>query len=332
MSVAFHGHLSYSAPALQSGFTASTFLELVQSYPRGHKDVRTRLRPVTALHLAIKPNRRMTTGIVDGVGAPRLGSSGLAPRAGISDFCVVRVGVPYQAMRLYEAAVACRLYSAFGGEFDDSTVNLKSRTGGALDLESDVGGRSLLTWLNEWGCRQFAKEHHSDAIDRLRTWARGYLKQLPGESTDTLDLTDAEIRRAATAYGVLKEIEASQRHKRSGPETVSVGPTGAAKIMYALRPNSLPPWDDAIRRHFEWDGSPDSYACFLRRVKGEIQELVSDASRCGVTAAAIPGEIRRTASTLPKIVDEYFWVTITRKFQVPPLAELQQWSRWGGAR
>jgi hypothetical protein len=35
-------------------------------------------------------------------------------------------------MRLYEAAVACRLYSAFGGEFDDSTVNLRSSTGAPL--------------------------------------------------------------------------------------------------------------------------------------------------------------------------------------------------------
>lgn len=145
-------------------------------------------------------------------------------------------------------------------------------------------------------------------------------------------MTDAEVYRASTAYGALKEIEASQRRKRRGLETVSVGPTGAAKIMYALRPNSLPPWDDAIRRHFEWDGSPDSYVCFLRRVKREIQELVSDARSYGITAAAIPCEIGRIASTLPKIVDEYFWVTVTRKFQVPALAELQQWSRWGGAR
>ena len=235
-------------------------------------------------------------------------------------------------MRLYEAAVACRLYSAFGGEFDDSTVNLRSSTGGTLDLESDVCGPALMTWLNEWGCRQFAKEHHLDAVHRLRTWARRYLSQLPGESTDALDLTDAEVRCAATAYGALKEIEASQRQKRRGPETVRFGPTGAAKIMYALRPNSLPPWDAAIRQHFEWDGSPDSYACFLRRVKREIQELASDAHSYGITAAAIPSEIGRIASTLPKIVDEYFWVTITRKFQVPALAELQQWSRWGGAR
>ena len=44
--------------------------------------------------------------------------------------------LPLPAMRLYEAAVACRLYSPFGGEFDDSTMSLRSRTGGVLHNEN----------------------------------------------------------------------------------------------------------------------------------------------------------------------------------------------------
>ena len=103
-------------------------------------------------------------------------------------------------MRLYAAAFVGRLYSALGGGFDDSTVDLTSSTGGSLDLESDVCGLALMKWLNEWGCRQFSKEHHLDAVERLRTWGRQYLQHLPGQSTDTFDLTDAEVLRASTAY------------------------------------------------------------------------------------------------------------------------------------
>ena len=132
----------------------------------------------------------------------------------------------------------------------------------------------------------------------------------------------------AGTFLVLKELEAAKRQSQRGALTVSFGPTGAAKTMHALRPKSLPPWDDAIRQHFEWDGSQNSYVSFLRRVKREIQELVSDANRCGVAEAAIPGQIGRPASTLPKIVDEYFWVTITRNVKIPTPTEIQHWSRW----
>jgi hypothetical protein len=35
------------------------------------------------------------------------------------------------------------------------------------------------------------------------------------------------------------------------------------------------------------------------------------------TWSQVPAVIGRSESTLPKIVDEYFWVTITRGFSVP---------------
>jgi hypothetical protein len=39
-------------------------------------------------------------------------------------------------MRLYEAAVSCRVYTAFGGEFDDSLREFVVKAGGTLNLES----------------------------------------------------------------------------------------------------------------------------------------------------------------------------------------------------
>lgn len=85
-------------------------------------------------------------------------------------------------MRLYEAAIACRAYTAFGGEFDDSFRQFVAKTGGAVNLELDDCGSALMKWLNEWGCRQFAKEYHGDAIERIRVWARKYVGDLPGET------------------------------------------------------------------------------------------------------------------------------------------------------
>jgi hypothetical protein len=231
-------------------------------------------------------------------------------------------------MRLYEAAISCRVYTAFGGEFDDSLREFVAKTGGRLNLESDESGVALMKWLNEWGCRQFAKEYHQDALDRVRAWMGRFAQDLPVETTSILQLTDANILRIATTYDVLKELQASQKRTRRGTVSVRIGATGAAKILYALRPHALPPWDDAIREHLGCDGSGDSYARFVRSVTCELEELLADAAVQGVSRDQLPAIIGRNASTLPKIVDEFLWVTITRGFVVPKLSEVQNWSKW----
>ena len=236
----------------------------------------------------------------------------------------------FRPMRLYEAAIACRAYTAFGGEFDDSFRQFVSITGGALRLESDDCGSALMKWLNEWGCRQFAKEYHDDALERIRLWAQRYLRDLPGEAASILELTDSDIHRAAGAFDVLKELQASQKGTRRGVVSVRVGATGGAKIIYALRPQALPPWDDAIRNRLHCDGSADSYASFIRTVIHEVEELLADAAKHGVSRSQLPAIIGSSESTLAKIVDEYFWVTITRGFAVPKVSDLQTWARWCG--
>jgi hypothetical protein len=233
-------------------------------------------------------------------------------------------------MLLYEAAIACRAYTAFGGEFDDSFREFVRRTGRTVDLESEESGSALMKWLNEWGCRQFAKEFHSQALTRIRDWARQYLQYLPDETASFLALSDGEICRVAEASDALQQLQASLKRRTTGTILVHVGATGAAKILYALRPNTLPPWDDPIRNHLNCDGSAGSYARFLRIVIAELQELLADAANLGVKADQLPSVIGRGTSTLPKIADEYFWVTITRGFKIPTRSHLRQWSEWSG--
>jgi len=208
-------------------------------------------------------------------------------------------------MHLYEAAISCRVYAAFGGEFDDSLREFVVKTGGTLNLESDESGAALMKWLNEWGCRQFAKECHQDALNQIRAWASRSAEDLPFETKSILQLTDAEIQRIAAAYDELKELQASQRRTARGTVSVRVGATGAAKILYAMRPHALPPWDDAIRGRLKCDGSAHSYNRFIQIVTGEIQELLGDAAVHGVSPEQLPAILGRGASTLPKIPTPY---------------------------
>ena len=100
--------------------------------------------------------------------------------------------------------------------------------------------------------------------------------------------------------------------------------------MYALRPHAFPPWDDAIRDRFHCDGSADSYASFIRTVRHEVEELLADAAKYGISRSQLPAVIGRRESTLAKIVDEYFWVTITRGYTVPEASDVHSWACWCG--
>jgi hypothetical protein len=234
-------------------------------------------------------------------------------------------------MRLYQLAFACRLYSSFGNEFDEATKLFRQSSGPNFEPSDREQGRALMIWLNKWGCRQFAKDHHDFALDELTKWADSKLISLPDSQSILIDLADAALVAAASAYEELRSRIAGQ--KRSGGSTISVrfGPTGAAKILYALRPECFPPWDDAIRAHFDWDGSDASYRRFLNKVKTEIMELASDADRAGISVRDISRIVGRADSSLPKLVDEYYWITITRQFEIPSSTELARWSTWCGS-
>ena len=125
------------------------------------------------------------------------------------------------------------------------------------------------------------------------------------------------------------ERPAGKRKLQDGAlSVVTVGPTGTAKILFALRPNALVPWDYPIRAHFGLGGSAEDYAGYLRKARSELRELRADCARLGYAFESLPVRLGRPHSSLAKLVDEYFWVTITRKCPCPPADQLSEWVSW----
>ena len=124
-----------------------------------------------------------------------------------------------------------------------------------FDVRLPAHREALFRWLNSWGCRQFAKAHHAGiASESLVRWADTWLHQLPEHGIRLTALEDLDLDVAAAAYAELQASVASERSTKSGTVRVTYGPTGAAKALFALRPDVFPPWDDPIRRHFGYDG------------------------------------------------------------------------------
>ncbi|MBM4035372.1 MAG: hypothetical protein FJ291_26820 [Planctomycetes bacterium] len=76
-------------------------------------------------------------------------------------------------------------------------------------------------------------------------------------------------------------------------------------MLFALRPDSLPPWDNAIREKGGYDGSRNSCYEYLLSVRSSVRLLIQEASTLGIQASDIPAYVGRPRSTLPKLIDEY---------------------------
>ncbi len=133
----------------------------------------------------------------------------------------------------------------------------------------------------------------------------------------------------ADAYGDLRERAASQRILKDGRVSiVTVGATGAAKALHALRPATLPPWDDPMRAALGLDGTRDSYLEYLRQVQATCRSIEAEAAQHGIAARDIPKALGRPKSSLPKMIDEHYWITLTRGHVPPSPNDLARWNDW----
>jgi len=232
-----------------------------------------------------------------------------------------------ETMRLFQLAYICRVYGGLTG-FDKDYQTFLDKTAGRLDFRDPVHMDALLTWLRKWGCRQFAKNYHNLASESILGWADLWESSLPDASIALASLSDQDIQEVGQAYARLSKCLASKRARNGNLDDVHVGPSGAAKILFAARPLAFPPWDDPFRAKSGYDDSGRSYCDYLVRVREQINQLCSEAARLGIAAQDISTEVGRPKSTLAKLVDEYNWVMVTRGFLPPEPVEIAKWHHW----
>ena len=162
---------------------------------------------------------------------------------------------------------------------------------------------ALHRWLNSWGCRlPYPQEGGPYPLgEGLAAWTDRH--HLPG--TPLSDLTDPEIDAVATAYEELAQLPVRPR-----PRPRSLGPTAAAKALYALRPHTVMPWDAAIATELYGARDGAAFARHLRTGRAWARAVLTES---GQSAGALVADLGRPAVTLPKVLDEHLYVTITRR-------------------
>jgi hypothetical protein len=168
-----------------------------------------------------------------------------------------------------------------------------------------IASESIGTWYEKWGCQLCDKHKHLTEYDKT------------------------EIIQVSAAFSDLAQRRGAIRHRRGSDEDVSIGPTAASKILHSIRPNGLLPWDRAIRvfKGFS-DGSLLSYCNFLISERDTLIDLERQANANGHALIELPILVGRRDSTPVKLIDEYNYVTITRRFPVPSAETLSSWLAW----
>lgn len=231
-------------------------------------------------------------------------------------------------MTLAELAFACFVLGTIDkGEYEE----LLSETDGHPEPSLSQHQLKILKWLNGWGCRHIAKEFHELAAEEITSWYQKYGHQLFDRNRNLHDLSKDELAFIGLIYEDLSGRTVAYRgHRRSGDLIkVKFGPTATAKFLFAIRPRALMPWDASIKKEWGYDESAESYVNFLIKVQEAIRELETSCKQYGFELAELPQKLGKPNSTIPKLIDEYFWVTITKKCK-PSREDFQRWAEWSG--
>lgn len=231
-------------------------------------------------------------------------------------------------MKLAELAFACHIYGSMT-DYDRSYHHFRQETAPQLDLKNADHRLALIEWLNKWGCRQFARAYHHVASEEIREWYQAYGERFFSADKSLLDLNDSDLALVEEAYAALSGRPASIRERANGKRsTVSIGPTGTAKILFALRPKALMPWDIAMRKHFRLDGDARAYRQYLGVVREELEEIDRACKERTIEVSDLPALLSRPTSTPLQLIDEFFWVTVSSECASPSREQLERWVEW----
>jgi hypothetical protein len=234
----------------------------------------------------------------------------------------------YEDVTLCKLALASTLYDSLT-PFNRSLGRLSKATGGSMDLTNPQHCIYLLKWLNDWGCRHLSEDQHDVASNSILKWCQAYSASLFTNEKPLWDLSAVDLEITSHSYGSLKDGIGAWRARGKSKRKVRIGPTAASKILFTLRPKALMPWDEAMRKYFGYSGSPESYFKYLIRIRGLTLHIGDLCRNKGFQIDDLPQRLGRENSTVLALINEYIWVTVTRKVELPSSETLMQWASLG---
>ena len=164
---------------------------------------------------------------------------------------------------------------------------------------------ALLRWLNAAGCRiRYPRDGEPDLFDAgISAWWEQHGQLLPDVEVSITELTDDQIAKIGSCF---TELRAAPVALASRPRPL--GPTAASKLLHALRPRAIMPWDAAIAKalHGRTDGSAFTAHQLLGRAWG--RDVLAET---GTDESGLAKELGAPGRPLAKMLDDYCYLAFT---------------------
>ena len=220
-------------------------------------------------------------------------------------------------MIFIDLAWSAFIYRALGSDkdyvklmSDEEFLNrLRTRPG---DVNTNEFNSKVKLFLSQWRCRvsnEVGKKilrfirNHRDLFNALRTY-----------SLESLD--EEGIKCTGMAYSEMRKIP-------------GVGPAICAKTLHVLNPAVFMPWDNPILNHFKRqthcrvNDNQQGYSEFQKHAQQAAKNIELDFRLRGINSCAnqfLSTQLHYSITkSIAKYIDEYYWVTITNKFDIPPI-------------
>ena len=183
---------------------------------------------------------------------------------------------------------------------------------------SDIQDKLIAGFLNKWRTRFPKNDDSATAIRNVLERRAPLLKKLEGLSIDTANFCEA-----ITVDGSNVPISDVIANIFDGLAwAYGFRTTLAAKVMGVLNPWLFVMWDDSIALHYGSSFSGEGYMDFLRKMQILAQSCLSDFAQRFMQENLATHLSRKLGYdpplTLAKYLDEYNWITITKKITLPP--------------
>ena len=214
-------------------------------------------------------------------------------------------------MKLAHLRTACYLYNQFT-DYDSSYVKLRADYP-QLDLDIEKHAIALVKWLRSWGCRQFKKKCEDTSVTSIMDWCKSCSPKFPPPTDHLIDYDLTKHKKLiASLFSDLSSHKAATQVREGKSVIVNIGPVGAAKALFALRPNLFAPWDTPIYKHFNMEGNGSDYVSYLFKIQNELKDIRIEVGKASIGWDNLFEYLNKNHNSYPKLVDEYFWITITQ--------------------
>lgn len=218
---------------------------------------------------------------------------------------------------LNELEIACYLYNKFTN-YDTEYIKLKNK--GIIDFSDKQNIIPLINWLRKWGCRQFGKKFVDNSVESIKTWYNSKKSNLPKNELHLIDYNFTNNEKIKKLFNNLMEQTASFRNNKK--TRVRIGPVGAAKILFAIRPNFFAPWDTSIYTKLGLSGDGGGYIEYLEKIQKVLKNLKNECNKKGIKWDNLFKRLNKKNNSYPKLIDEYYWVCMTNECDPSDIIEI----------